>query len=163
MDLVLKAAILTNGIQRQDGSIAIALHTKIEFRVILPPHGIANNLRPEFGIAFPFEPVHRPSVFHIGGKHQSFSETELPSRQERFFAVRFKEHFCLWPRLGLDISEKLRRRLKINSLESLHIFCNKDFESRFLKRFSRGILQILIEDLGHSSRIFRVKGLASTN
>src|SRR5262245_62299121 len=98
MEFVPKTPVGLDRTDRDQSLFAVTSRAKIEFIVIPASHRFTHELRPEFWIFFPTQPFDGPAIFHIRRERGRFTQSILPSRQERVMVCGFKQH--LISRLG---------------------------------------------------------------
>jgi hypothetical protein len=106
---------------RDTGDVFHPFDVQIKAGIVLAPHRVSNKLRPEFGIAFPIQPVHGPAILYVGSKYDRLSQSKLPPRQERPVLEGFQQDFSHGPWFYLDVALEPRRGTPVDSLKGLDI------------------------------------------
>lgn len=76
--------------------------------MVVGAHGVADELRPEFRVSVPSNPVNSPSVFEVAGESDDLSEAVSRSGENRFIVFGDEKCFGVGFEFGFDVSEKER-------------------------------------------------------
>ena len=108
------------GAHGHHGFVADAIDHEVDFLSFVPSHRLPYELRPEFAVARPCQPVRRPAILHVGCERGSLAEPVVPAGENRCRGFRLEEHFGVLFGLGAHVAPEGRRRRHIDARECLH-------------------------------------------
>src|SRR4051812_46673084 len=77
-NIISEATVLFDGVDGDIRFVLVALHLQVKFIVLGLTHGLSNQLRPEFSVSIPAQPIAGPSILDVGCKSDRLSEAVLP-------------------------------------------------------------------------------------
>ena len=108
-ELVAEAAVRLDRIDRDLQPVCDFASVHLEIRLVAAAHQSAHELRPEFPVARPRQPLRGPAALRVAGECARVAEPVAPRREQRLAALGGEQQLGGRLRLGRIVTEEQRR------------------------------------------------------